>query len=53
MLVPIPPERVTAKHLQEFNEAIVKVGPTFAATDRAAQKKFHAEHGEYERVAGP
>lgn len=53
MLVPIPPERVTSKHLQEFNEAIVKIGPTFAATDRAAQKKFHSEHGEYERVAGP
>jgi hypothetical protein len=53
MLVPIPPERVTSKHLQAFNEAIVKIGPTFAATDRAAQKKFHSEHGEYERVAGP
>ncbi|HKQ48532.1 MAG TPA: hypothetical protein VJZ71_10715 [Phycisphaerae bacterium] len=53
MLVPIPPERVTSKHLQEFNESIVKIGGTFAATDRAAQKKFHSEHGEYERVAGP
>lgn len=53
MLVPIPPERVTAKHLQEFNDAIVNIGPTFAATDRAAQEKFHSQHGAYERVAGP
>ncbi len=53
MLVPIPPERVTAKHLQEFNDTIVQIGGTFEATDHAVQEKFHAKHGEYERVAGP
>jgi len=53
MLLPIPPERVTAKHLQEFNDAIVRIGPSFEATDHAAQERFHSQHGEYERVAGP
>lgn len=53
MLAPIPPERVTAKQLQDFNDSIVRIGGSFEATDRAAQEKYHSAHGEYERVAGP
>lgn len=48
MLIPIPPERVTHKHLERFNESIVHVGESFATTDRLAQERFHAEHGAYE-----
>jgi hypothetical protein len=48
MLLPIPPERVTQKHIDQFNEAIVMIGESFASTDRLAQERFHAEHGEYE-----
>lgn len=48
MLLPIPPERVTSKHIQRFNDSIVLIGDTFAATDRLAQERFHAEHGAYE-----
>jgi len=51
MLLPIPPERVTVKHLQRFNDAIVLLGPTFAATDKQAQDTFHAHHGAVERPA--
>ncbi len=52
-LLPLPPERVTAEHLQSFNDEIVKLGPIFAATDRAAQEAFHSHHGEYENAAAP
>ena len=48
MLLPIPPERVTSKHIQRFNDSIVLIGDSFAATDRLAQERFHAEHGAYE-----
>ncbi|MFQ5430392.1 MAG: hypothetical protein ACE5E1_08795 [Phycisphaerae bacterium] len=48
MLLPIPPERVTQKHIEAFNDAIVHLGPRFAAIDRAAQGRFHAGHGAYE-----
>ncbi len=51
MLLPIPPERVTAKHLQRFNDAIVLLGPTFAATDKHAQDRFHSHRGAAERPA--
>ncbi len=51
MLLPIPPERVTAKHLQRFNDAIVLLGPTFAATDKQAQDTFHSHRGTSERPA--
>lgn len=50
-LLPIPPERVTAEHLQSFNDEIVKLGPVLAAADRAAQEAFHSHHGEYESGA--
>lgn len=48
MMLPIPPERVTQKHIQQFNDAIVLIGSTFVATDRLAQERFHAQHGAYE-----
>ena len=48
MLLPIPPERVTQKHIQLFNEKIVSVAQQFAEADRLAQERFHAEHGAYE-----
>ncbi len=53
VLLPIPPERVTPKHLQRFNDAIVLLGPIFAATDKKAQDDFHSHHGEFEAPAGP
>ncbi len=53
MLVPLPPERITQKHLEQFNDAVVMVGQQFTAIDRAAQDRFHAEHGAYEASAGP
>lgn len=51
MLLPIPPERVTSQHLQRFNDAIVLLGPTFAATDKREQNTFHAHHGNAETPA--
>ena len=48
MMLPVPPERVTQKQIQEFNDSIVHISQNFAAIDEAAQKKFHAQHGEYE-----
>jgi hypothetical protein len=48
-MLPIPAERVTAKQLQDFNDAIVRVSQMFVIIDAEAQKKFHATHGEYER----
>ena len=48
MLLPIPPEKVTQKHLDKFNEAIVLTTAKYAAMDQAEQARFHAEHGEFE-----
>lgn len=48
LMLPIPPERITQKHIQMFNDAIVSVGQQFAEADRLAQEKFHAQHGAYE-----
>lgn len=48
MLLPIPPEKVTQKHVDKFNEAIVLTTAKYAAMDRAEQARFHAEHGEFE-----
>lgn len=48
LLLPIPPERVTQRHLDDFNEAIVHISGVFAAVDRIAQDRFHAQHGAYE-----
>src|SRR5262249_26273726 len=53
MLLPIPPERVTQKHIQAFNDSIVLLGPQFAEADNLAQAKFHARHGAFERHAEP
>ncbi|MCG8408463.1 MAG: hypothetical protein MI923_24955 [Phycisphaerales bacterium] len=47
-LLPVPPERVTQKHIQQFNDEIVLLGSLFAETDRRAQENFHAHHGAYE-----
>lgn len=48
MLLPLPPQKVTQKHLDAFNEATVLTTAKFAIADREAQARFHAEHGEFE-----
>lgn len=50
MLLPIPPERVTQKHIQALNDAVVF--PQFDQADREAQRRFHAEHGSFEASSG-
>ncbi len=47
-MLPIPPERVTPKHIERFNDEIVRLGDLFAEVDRVAQERFHAQHGSYE-----
>jgi len=46
-MLPIPPERVTQRHIDKFNEEIVEVGPILSALDKKAQDEFHAHHGSY------
>lgn len=53
MMLPVPPERVTQRQVQAFNDAIVHMSQTFAVVDRAAQGRFHAEHGEFEPPPEP
>jgi hypothetical protein len=53
MMLPVPPERVTQKQIQDFNDAIVRVSPLFNAADAAAQEHYHALHGAYEEADGP
>ena len=53
LLLPIPPERVTQRHLEQFNEQIVLLGPQFINADKAAQEKFHSHHGEFDATGGP
>jgi hypothetical protein len=48
MLLPIPPERVTQKQLDQFNDAIVHLTRAFAEVDHAAQRRYHALHGAYD-----
>lgn len=48
LLLPIPPERVTRKHLEAFNAAIVHPAEAFAEADRRAQDAYHAKHGAFE-----
>ena len=48
MLLPTPPERVTRKQLQAFNEQIVLTQARFGVVDGEAQKRFHATHGAFE-----
>lgn len=53
LLLPIPPERVTQKHIQAFNDSIVLLGPRFSMADKKAQSQFHAHHGSYENPNRP
>ncbi len=53
ILLPVPPERVTQRQLQDFNDSIVMTGARFEQLDRAAQQRFHAQHGAYQRLTGP
>lgn len=53
IMLPVPPERVTQKQIQEFNDAIVRVSQLFIAADAAAQERYHALHGAYEDGGGP
>lgn len=48
LLLPIPPERVTQKRLDDFNDSIVHLWAAYEKADRAAQARFHSTHGEYE-----
>lgn len=48
IMLPIPPDRVTQKHIQAFNDSIVRLGGQLSRADQLAQKRFHAQHGEYE-----
>jgi len=48
LLLPIPPERVTQKHLNDFNESLVHLHSAWEKADVAAQERFHATHGAYE-----
>lgn len=48
ILLPLPPERVTQKHIDHFNDMIVNVGGAFAQADRAAQEAYHSRYGSYE-----
>lgn len=48
MLLPIPPAKVTQKHVDQFNAAIVLTTAKYAMMDQAEQARFHAEHGEFE-----
>lgn len=48
LLLPVPPERVTQRTLQQFNDALVRLGPTFEKADKLAQDRFHVQHGAYE-----
>lgn len=47
-LIPIPPERITQRHINEFNQEIVDVGGVLAILDQQAQDEFHAMHGSFE-----
>ncbi|MBX3395283.1 MAG: hypothetical protein KF841_07935 [Phycisphaerae bacterium] len=53
LLLPIPPQRVTRKHLEQFNDQIVRLGPLLNAADKVSQDKFHAHYGEYDAPSGP
>jgi hypothetical protein len=48
MLLPVPPERVTQKQIEAFNDAIVHLMTAFAKADKISQDRFHAGHGAYE-----
>ena len=48
IMLPIPPDRITQKHIQDFNDSIVRLSGQLSLADRIAQKRFHAQHGEYE-----
>lgn len=52
-LLPIPPERITQRHIDEFNREIVDIGPLLAALDQKAQDEFHAMHGAFEGTEFP
>lgn len=53
LLLPVPPERVTQKQLQDFNDSIVMTGALFEVLDGAAQARYHALHGGYQPNPGP
>ena len=48
LMLPVPPERVTQKQIQAFNDSIVMTGARFGKLDRVAQARFHADHGAFE-----
>lgn len=52
-LLPIPPERITQRHIDEFNREIVEIGPLLSALDQQAQSEFHAHHGAFEGTEFP
>jgi len=52
-LLPIPAERITQRHIDEFNREIVQIGPILSALDQQAQDEFHAHHGAFEGTEFP
>lgn len=53
MLVPLPPDEVSQRQIEAFNDWIVHADARLNATDLAAQEKFHALHGAFEAAPEP
>ncbi len=47
-MLPIPPERITQRHIDEFNHEIVQIGAQMAGLDKQLQDQFHSHHGAFE-----
>jgi len=48
LLIPLPPDEVTQRQIEQFNDWAVLPQSRFVDLDREAQKRFHALHGEFE-----
>lgn len=52
-MLPIPPERITQRHIDEFNREIVQIGGLLSGLDQKAQDEFHSHHGAFEGAGFP
>jgi len=52
-LLPIPPERVTQRHIDTLNDQIAMLGAMFVAEDKMAQEEFHSHRGAYDGSGTP
>lgn len=48
ILLPVPPDEVTQRQIEQFNDWAVLPAARFPALDAEAQRAFHATHGEFE-----